>query len=293
MNILFLIGCVLAFAVNSISIRGFQLKCSAMKCDTDLFQASFCLVGALTYALSGGFQFDLSLNQTMYAILFGLFFAGAVIFIAECYACGPMSVTSVIVNSCVIIPLLYSCISLKEPITSTQLIGCLFLAVTFILSAFSSESKEQNGINIKWLIFVLIAFVSNGTTAVIQKNYKLSAPDSDGNMFMAIAYFTAAVILMASFIIKQRKEEKKHISTKNIPLTLLLILVAGLGSFVGNGILMKLSNQLSAALLYPFVNGGICVTVSVFSVLFFKEKLTVKKALTIITGLAAVIILNL
>ncbi len=293
MNTLLLISGVLAFAVNSVSIRTFQLKCSQSKYDTDLFQSLFCVVGASAYALGGKSIFNLSISQFLSAMLFGIFFACAVLFIAECYACGPMSLTSIIVNSSVIIPILYSCISLKESTTATQITGCILLAITFLFSAFNAESKENSKINFKWLIFVLIAFISNGLTAVIQKNYKISAPDSDGNIFMAIAYFTAGIILLISFFLKQRKAAIKSDKIKHISLMAILVLVAGLGSFIGNGILMKLSNQMSAALLYPFINGGICVTLSLASILIFKEKLSIRKALTIIIGLSAVIVLNL
>ncbi len=293
MNILLLICGVFSFAVNSISVRAFQLKCSESKYDVNLFQSLFCLTGATAYAISGHFVYDLTGKQLLSAISFGIFFAGAVLFIASCYTCGPMSVTSVIVNSSVIIPVLYSRFSLKENITVSQTVGIILLIITFILSAFNSENKKQKRINFKWLIFVFVAFVSNGITAVIQKNYKLSAPDSDGNIFMSAAYFTAAVVLLIAFSVMKNKSEKNFVSNKRLLLSSAFVLIAGLGSFAGNGILMRLSTQLPAAILYPFVNGGICVTASVFSILFFGERLNLKKALTIIIGLSAVIVLNL
>ncbi len=292
MNILLLVCGVLAFAANSLTIRAFQLKCAKTRNDTNLFQALFCIAGALAYMISGRFLFDLTAVQLISAMMFGVFFAGAVLFSASCYLCGPMSLTSVIVNSSVIVPVLYSCVSLGESVTSAQIIGCGLLIITFILSALNSENGNQKRANIKWLIFVLIAFLSNGITAVIQKVYKISAPESDGNIFMGVAYFTAALVLLAAFFAGKNKEKAEK-SKFNVSLAATLILIAGLGSFTGNGILMRLSTQIPAAMLYPFVNGGLCVTVSAFSVLLFREKLSLKKAITIITGLAAVIVLNL
>ncbi len=294
MNTLFIILSFLAFSVNSITIRTYQLKCAKTKYDTDLFQSAFCIVASVAYLISGKFLFNLNLSQLFFAVLFGVFFASAVLFSALCYTSGPMSVTSVIVNSSVIIPIVYSCVSLKESMTLFQIIGCVLLLATFVLSAAQSDEKSESKINIKWLVFVFIAFLSNGITAVIQKNYKLSAPESDGNLFMSVAYFTSAVILIISFIVNRQKNKRsKNLSFKFSPLTAVLILAAGLGSFVGNGILMTLSTKVPAAILYPFLNGGLCITVSIFSILFFKEKLTLKKALTILTGLSAVIVLNL
>ncbi len=294
MNTLLIIFSVCAFAANSIAIRTFQLKCEKQRCDTYLFQSLFCLVAAAAYSVSGSLVFDLSAPQALSAASFGLFFAMAVLFSAECYICGPMSLTSVIVNSSVVIPVLYSCVVLKEGITLTQISGCILLLLTFFLSAFQRKKTADKGVNFKWLAFVFIAFASNGITAVIQKLYKMSAPQSDGNMFMGFAYLTAAVILFLAFTVKKNEAKTtKSVSKSALPIAIALVLVAGLGSFIGNGVLMSLSTKVPAALLYPFINGGLCVTVSAFSIIIFREKPNIKKTITILVGLSAIIVLNL
>ncbi len=294
MNTLLIIFSVCAFAANSIAIRTFQLKCEKRGSDTYLFQSLFCLVAAGAYSVSGGLVFDLSVSQAFSAALFGLFFAMAVLFSAECYVCGPMSLTSVIVNSSVVIPVLYSCVVLKEGITFTQISGCILLLLTFFLSAFQKGKTADKGVNFKWLAFVFIAFASNGITAVIQKLYKMSAPQSDGNIFMSFAYLTAAVVLLIAFAVKKNEAKTVNAVSKNaLPIAVVLVLSAGLGSFIGNGVLMSLSTKVPAALLYPFVNGGLCVTVSAFSIIIFREKPNIKKIITILVGLSAIIVLNL
>ncbi len=294
MNTLLIILGICAFAANSISIRTFQLKCERQNSDTYLFQSLFCLVAAAAYSVSGGFVFELSVSQTLSAALFGLFFAMAVLFSAECFICGPMSLTSVIVNSSVVIPVLYSCIVLKENITLTQISGCILLILTFFLSTFQKGKAAGKGVSSKWVFLVLIAFASNGITAIIQKLYKITAPNSDGNMFMSFAYLTAAVVLLISFAVKKKEvKAAKAVSRNALPMAIALVFIAGLGSFIGNGILMNLSTKVSAALLYPFVNGGLCVTVSAFSIIIFREKLDFKKSITILAGLSAIIVLNL
>ncbi len=294
MNTVLIIFSVLAFAATSITTRVFQLKCAKNERDTDLFQSLFCLVGAVAYLIRAGFRFDLSLPQGISAALFGLFFAFASLFSAFCYMHGPMSLSSVIVNCSVVFPILYSCITLHESISLPQLIGCALLLITFILSTSHAEDTEKK-INLRWLLYIFIAFFSNGVTAVIQKRYKLSAPTADGNAFMGTAYLIAAVVLLISFLLKHRRPAAgdSGASFRFSPLVGLLILCAGLGSFFGNGVLLKLSTVVPASLLYPFINGGLCVTVSVCSLLCFREKLTVKKAAAILIGLASVIVLNL
>lgn len=289
-TLLLILFSIVAFAINSLSVRIFQLKISSNRRDTDLFQGFYCLIAALAYWVASGFQYTLSPIALIQAITFGLFFASACFFSAVCYECGPMSVTNVIINASVVIPVLVGCVLYKEAIGPAQLIGCLLLAATFIISA--AGTKDDHGVNKLWLILVIIAFFSNGFTAVIQKMYKLSALESDGNMFMGIAYLTATIVF---FLLALTQRKPPHATGKlHLPAYYpLLVGVAGLGSFAGNGVLITLSTQVPASILYPFVNGGLSIAVSIVSCVALKEKLTKRNLLAILVGLCAIVVLNL
>ena len=56
---------------------------------------------------------------------------------------------------------------------------------------------------------------------------------------------------------------------------------------------MSLNTSMPASVLYPMVNGGIGVIVAIVSCTIFREKLTVPKVLAILTGLGAIVLLNL
>ena len=296
MNIVLIILSIAAFSATSISTRAFQLKCSKSKRDICLFQSLFCFVGAAAYFIKAGMRLQLSAAHLVMAMLFGVFFASASLFSAFCYEIGPMSLTSVIENSSVIIPVVYSCMLLNENVTLFQKIGFALLIATFVLSAFqggSDDNRKKAGF--LWFVFVLIGFFSNGITAVLQKQYKLAQPDADGSGFMGIAYLTAAVVLALAFALKRKdgSDENAESAFRLSPLCVLFVVCAGLGSFVGNAVLMRLSTELPAALLYPFVNGGLCVAVSIFSLAFFREKLTFSKACTIAVGITSIVFLNI
>ena len=72
-----------------------------------------------------------------------------------------------------------------------------------------------------------------------------------------------------------------------------LLIMSSMGGFIGNSILMSLNTAMPASLLYPLVNGGIAVIVAIASCVIFQEKLTLQRLLTILTGLAAIVALNL
>lgn len=292
-NTLLILVSVLTFAANGLSTRGFQLHCARSNRDTCLYQTMYCLVGAIAYFVQAGFRFTLNPLQLICAVAFGVFFASASLASAACYLCGPMSLTSVITNSSVVLPILYSCITLHESVTVPQFIGCLLLLLTFALSAILNDSPgTHKRVNLRWLLFVLLSFASNGITAILQKQYKLAAPVGDGYDFMGVAYLTSAVVMFVAALCNKRPDNAAG-KVRAPVLWGVFVLLAGLGSFVGNGVLLQLSTQVPASLLYPFVNGGLCVTISIFSMLLFREKFTVRKAIVIAVGLASVIVLNL
>ncbi|MPN32724.1 hypothetical protein SDC9_180204 [bioreactor metagenome] len=56
---------------------------------------------------------------------------------------------------------------------------------------------------------------------------------------------------------------------------------------------MNLSTKIQAPVLYPSLNGGLCISVAAFAFLLFKEKMTLKKGMAIVTGIIAIVVLSI
>ncbi len=295
MEIFLAILAAFTFSFHSITGRAFQLGVQRNERDIKIFQAAVCTIGAVAYLISSiintRFSFEISPIDVLSAVAFGVFFCLASLMSVLSFNYGPMSITSVITNASVVIPLLYSLIMLKEGITGWQIAGFILLMCTFVFSALGGK-KNENSKYFTWFILVIISFFSNGITAVLQKVYKLSTSGGDGNLYMAIAYGTAAIVFTIVFLV-DRKVPQKGEKFRSPAKFALYSLIGGLGSFVGNAILMYLADKLTASVLYPIVNGGLCVIVTLASCIIFKEKLTKMKIVTIILGAASIIALNL
>ncbi len=310
------------FCLNGAMTRLFWLKIGKNRQSIRVYQAAFCLIGSIAYFISAATSeagLKASAMTVFYAVLFGIFFALASHLSSECILCGPMSLTSLIMNLSLLIPLVYSCIFFKEKIGSVRLIGIGLLLITFAMSAFSSSGKSGGGqdesedggkgegvksksVPARWIILVFIGFLANGLTAVIQKMQQSRDADA-GNTFLFLAYLVSAIYFAVLFFAEdsgERRERRKsgsHLSLKSyynsIPLLAVATFSAGIGSFVGNGLLGTLSTKVDAALLYPSINGGLAIMTAIVSFVFLKEKVTVKKALTLLVGVAAIILLNM
>ena len=71
--------------------------------------------------------------------------------------------------------------------------------------------------------------------------------------------------------------------------------MSGLGSYGGNALLGILSapGGIQGPVLYPCVNGGLCIVSALCSFLFFKEKPSARKLTAIGIGIVAIVLLNL
>ncbi len=299
MDIFMMLLAVVAFSANQICTRFYQLKIQKRPFTVYLYMSFFCLVAAIAYFIQVGADTNLNLKILLFAMAFGTFFVGAILFSAKGFETGPMSLTGIILNSSVVITVLYSCIVYKESIELPQIIGCVLLFATFILSATGAEGKDESETSksnkklLLWTLFVFIAFFSNGTTAILQKEIKIAENVGNGNLFMGIAYLTSALILFVYYIFHHEKGYIKSTSAKTKLSFIAIGLISGLGSCLGNGVLMTLSTEVNAAVLYPCVNGGLALLVSIVSCAAFKEKLTTKKLITMVIGILSIIALNL
>ncbi len=294
MNGLLILLSVLSFSANSLLTRTFQTKLQKAKHSINLYQTLFTLVAAIAYFTLALIQgVTLSVHMLLPAALFGICFSLAVLFSAECMGMGYMSLTSVITNLSLILPVTFSWIVLREKVEINAVIGLLLIILTLVLSSLSTNKGEGDN-KAKWLFFVAIAFLANGGSAIVQKQYKTSFGEDDLMMFMGFAYLTSSLIFAATYIKRSAYAKISFKEQIKKPLLLLpaLSLFSGLGSFAGNGLLGYLCDKVDGGILYPCINGGLCIVVSISSFLLFKEKPTSKKLVAIMTGVAAIILLN-
>ncbi len=210
---------------------------------------------------------------------------------SRCLECGPMSLTSVITNMSLSIPIIYSLAVFGEVPTPLRVAGLVLMIATFVISALGKTGNGNGRVSTVWTVCVIIAFFANGITAVLQKQNAMHK--GDNTSFLALAYFVAFVCFFGIFLVENKGQRFKwsenfKCGAAVVPITFL----AGIGSFVGNGLLGSLSTRVDATILYPCINGGLALMSSAVSFLFFKEKFSAVKALSMAVGISAIILLT-
>lgn len=292
MNIVLALLSALAHSMGNIAVRGYQKNLQIQVADFRLFQTVKSLLTSIGYLILAGFVLKIDGYGLGLALCYGLDLAVTSILIAVCYTCGPMSVTSVISNACVVMPIAVGCLVYNETMTTTRILGFVFLAGCFVLSAVNRGEKKTD-IQPRWYLLVFLAFVCNGMGAVLLNIYGRVAAAGERNTFLAIGYFISSLIYLVDHGRLVKKEGPVQLKPILKPILAVMILASSMGGFVGNGLLMSLNTSMPASVLYPLVNGGIAVIVTVASCVVFKEKMTLQRFFTILLGLAAIVTLNL
>ena len=292
MNFLLALLSASAHSVNSVALRLYQTKMQKSMAGLRLYQGLSLLLSAVFYLALNSFSLALEPTGLFLALCYGLDLVLTGITVSTCYQCGPMSLTSVISNACVVLPIAVGCIFYKEIMNSFQIIGCVLLGITLTLPCF--ECRTGSGkISWKWFPLILLAFFFNGMGAVLLNIYGRVADASGRNAFLSIGYCAGALIYLCISFVHHKKAQIPFGKGFMMPWLPVILAASSLGSFIGNGILMRLNTSMPASILYPMVNGGIGVLVAVISCTVFKEKLTMLKLLAIITGVASIVFLNL
>ncbi len=285
-----MLAAVVCFSANSVCTRFFQVKLQSERHSISAYQALFCTVAAVLFFLSGEKEIPTA-DTVCSGILFGVFFFCAVMFSTAGFEKGSMALTSVIVNMSLILPVLYSTLILGEKMGVGHVVGIVLFLVTFVLS---SDSVKKERIGRGWLIVVLVAFLCNGMSAVVQKRYILHSEEAQTGLLMAIAYLTAALLFAGRFLLSPEGMRKEERPTVRYSLSLCVVaMISGAGSFGGNLLLCNLSDKINGSVLYPCVNGGLCLLLTGVSCLIFREKLNVRKTIALLCGGIAIVILNL
>jgi len=261
-----------------------------------LFNAASSLVcGAVLLILSGG-NFALSGYTLGMAVLFGIVTAAQQITNSAALSAGPWSYTSVIISMSTVITALSGMLFFDESIRVTQFFGIALMLVCLVLSV-KPESGEQKKKSLRWFLWCLASCVCCGGVGILQKIHQSSDHRGELTMFLVIAFigsflFSSANLLLGIIRNKGNAEPVLPPHT-SAPLLAMLFAVGGIGVALNNLINLYLSGVVESAVFFPTVNGGGLILITAASLLFFREKLTLRQWIGMVFGIAAVLLLCL
>lgn len=280
----FLIIVLIVLAVSKVTFQGSY----ARKYISDVTD-SICFNGIIYFFASIIFAYTLKCSPPViaYAFMFGLFTVIFQLCYIQAMRCGNISITVLIVNSGMIIPIFVSALFFDEKFGMLKLLGILAIFVALGLNT----QKNVIKFNLKWILYAITSFLMTGCLSVCQQLFGKSAWHNERAAFVAWSYLLATIISFALYIILKPKYKKNSGGIKAAAVRYGLCTGVFLGAF--QFLNTKAIATLDAGLLFPVYNGGTLILTTVMGVLLFKDKLTKNQIASIIVGIIGIIIINL
>lgn len=256
-----------------------------------LYNGACGVVAAIVFLLWGGFA-SLSGYTLWLGAAFGLIITVQQLTNLKALECGPLSLTTVLISLSTLIPAVSGALFWDEAITLPQIVGMVLLVVCLIFSV-EGEGEEKKT-TFRWLLYCLLSFISNGMIGVMQKIHQTSAHAAELNEFLIVAFAVTFLYSAAAWVWHRFRRQKREAAAAERKLNLPVVLVfiaAGLFLAVNHKLNLYLSGVLDSALLFPLLNGGGLVMTTLVALIFFRERLSVRRWIGLAVGIVAVVFL--
>ena len=280
----FVIIILIVLAVSKVTLQGsFARKYISDTADSICFNGIIYFFASFIFA----YAFMCSPPVIAFSWLFGLLTGIFQLCYIQAMRCGNISLTVLIVNSGMMIPILVSALFFDEQFGILKLSGILAIHI----SLFLNTQKNMIKLNLKWLLFALSAFLANGCLAVCQQIFGKSVWCDERVSFVAWSYLLATIISFIMYFIFSSKQKRSEFKMNRFALTYGFLTGVILGIF--QILNTKAIATIDAGLLFPVYNGGTLVLTTIMGVFLFKDKLTRKQIASIIVGIIGIILINL
>lgn len=263
--------------------------------DLQSFNALSSICSAATLALIAVLSGSMSLPSVytlLLSILFGIATALNTIFHMRALETGPLSYTSVITFSSMVIPALSGLFFFGESVSVGQYIGIALMLVSIACSVDTRKDTGKVSTSLRWLLFCLGAVLTSGSVGIMQKVHQNSSYKEELSVFLVLAFLfsTAYSLVMALALRKKGLTLTVTRGTKRKKYVLYGV-VCGVGFALCNQINMYLAGAMEAILFYPTVNGGGMLLTSAAGLVLWKEQLNRRQWFGIIIGAVAIFLL--
>ncbi len=234
----------------------------------------------------------ISWKAMIFAAAFGILFVTTISMIMVTYAKGPMGISSMMIDMSVMILVLFSTIVWRETPTLIKGIAMAILMTVLVMLSLP-DRKEDRSATRSWFIIALITMIMNGTLSIIQKSVFMVCPELSSTDFtfwsMAMAFAASAIAFLGlKFLGGKRFSEGQ-------PVRKLPLIAAGQGFctaaayYCSNAALLRIQSIIVFPVIV-FVNVGLLMLISV---IFFGERINLRKGIAFVMGLVGTVMMNL
>ena len=246
-----------------------------------------------------GFEQLIYPGTFVYALGFAICYVGGTVFSILAISNGPFAITSLVMSYSLMLPTLWSLIFYTSDNSPSVfvILGIVFMCISLFLVR-NKNADDSMKITPRWIIFILINFVSNGGCNIFQtifneenkKNNIVIEPYKFLLVSMSIV-LVAFILIIAVYVIVNRK---KNLVKPNMKQLIGYGCATGISNTIANTLVLLVAGiSIPAYILFPLDTVGQLTLVFLVSVMFFKEKYTRLQYVGYFIGMASVVLLNI
>lgn len=231
-----------------------------------------------------------SLYTLLLGLVFGIFTALAALFNMQALSCGPVSYTTLIVTSSMIIPALSGWALYGETVGPLKFVGIALMLISVFLSICRTDGTEKKA-SAKWLTVSLLAMLFTGFIGITQKLHQSSLHNGELMYFLVIAFVVSTLYSAAAVLFYRKKQTCCTLSLSPRKTVLWMAVGSGVAIALSNVINLYLCGVIESIVLFPTFNGAYLLLLILTSVIFLHEKLSRLRWCGIVIGCAAIALL--
>ena len=283
MSYLYLSIIVCAICLEQLLSKEYNTKAKAV--NVPLFTAVSVFCALLFFVANSGGKLSFTAALIPYSLGFAAAFGTASATAIFAIKTGPLSVTALLSSYSLLIPTFYGILFLHDPVRPTLFIGLAALLISLFLINF--KKNEALHFEPVWIVYVILAFISNGMCSTIQKMQQIRFDGGYKNEFMILAL---AVVTAVLWILGLARPGNKG---EMLRPCLKYGVIKGFANGFMNYLVMVTSALLPNSVLFPSISAGGIVLTFICALVLYKEKLSVTQYIGYALGTASVVLLNL
>lgn len=283
------------FLSTSVSLCGgfFNRKNTDKPNPTPIYNFVYCLTCLLCWVVMFITDFSFDPRVLLYSCGFGLCYTFCQVGYIGALRTGPLSLTNLLLQLSLIGTTIWGFFFWNSEFTIPVGVGLLLVVVSLWLSLYtkkeaSGEAKTEK-LSLKWLLYSLLAFTGNAGCSIIQRTQQMHFDGKYGNQLMAFALLFAVAFTLVIYLRSDKTQTRAILKCSSC-----FPIIAGASNFLLNLFIILLAGtSISPSLIYPVIGVGGMAFVSIFSLVFFREKLRLSQWIGIAIGALAVALLSI
>ena len=228
----------------------------------------------------------------LFALAFGVLFVLTITMIVVTMSRGPLGPSGLIIDMNIVITVLFGALFWKEPLTPVQLAALMILLTVIVLLALP-EQKETARMRIGWLLTALLTMLLNGALNIVQASAFMvceNLSSSDFTFWSLLMGMPVCLLLAGGLRLFAGARLDRQEPLRKLPLI-------ATGQGVGTAVAYYFHNEalllLPSVIVFPVVVGVENGLLTLSSILFFKEKFTLRKGVALGLGLIGILMINM